>query len=352
MKAIPHFAPVLLALAALAREPASASPSSEEAAASSHPFLRELAVPVPQSGLYHLDLDPELQRQSGRGAEHRLMRRRGDELVEVPLLRVTEDLHEKLSERTEPQTLHFPKDALHFRSPPPSRDQDPPLRREVNLPILETSTAAKGVTRLLIDCGNLPLDQIELTPRNRNFRRAVSLQVSLDREGQSWRTLARAHLHHYEIGDWRDASLILYPPQFQAERARLLVENGDNAPIEWCQIVGRGPVERRQFLAEAGDQLLLYFGADPGETTDIATHGELDTAPVAAAHRRGIESRPLEWCETRDNPHYQGPKVSPLPTPLRTRCLLWGMIALAVGGLAWALYRAMLEIDRAEDHRS
>lgn len=208
------------------------------------------------------------------------------------------------------------------------------------LPLASQTNLPGGVTEILLDGGNLPLDHLFLKTPDRNFRRAVSVQVP--GTDASWRTIHQTHLHRFEVGDFRDESLSIPLPETRAERWRLLIENGANAPVTFSAINGRTTAYEILFLADPGDRPVLFLGG--GETT--LTNASLDTAAIRAAISREVPAGTVAPAEALPNPTYRAEAADPDgPGFLDSRPALWSIIALVVAVLIAVLYQAMRKIE-------
>ncbi len=244
-----------------------------------------------------------------------------------------------LSESGTVATRVFRIDELRFLTAPTKAKRDETGREGHTLAILESSTDEKGVSSYLLDAGNLPLDRLVLSTGDRNFRRAVSVKIPEGPENDPWRTAHRGHVHRYEVGNFRDESLVLTFSELRTERLRLLVENGSNAPLAIQGLTGQGPAYEIVFLAEAGDRPAFYLGAK------TEAPSSLDTAAIEAALRRDVKAETLALAALAANPGFATPAVPPAPGILESPVALWAAIALAVAVLIWVLYRALRKIE-------
>jgi hypothetical protein len=217
-------------------------------------------------------------------------------------------------------------------------------REIIPLPLASQTNQPGGATEILLDGGNLPIDHLFLKTTDRNFRRAVSVQVP--GTDDSWRTIHQTHLHRFEVGDFRDERLFISLPETRAERWRLLIENGANAPVTFSSITGQGPAYEILFLADPGDDPVVYLG---GNDTPL-TNALLDTAAIRAAIRREVPAETVEASEALPNPSYRAVASEPAgPGLLDSQPALWSIIALAVAVLIAVVYQAMRKIEEKPD---
>jgi len=205
------------------------------------------------------------------------------------------------------------------------------------LTVTGIATLPEGKTAIILGGGNLPIVQLFLKTPDRNFRRAVSAQVP--GPGDTWRTIHRTHLHRFEVGDFRDENLSLPLPETRAERWRLVIENESNAPVTFPEISAQVPIYAMHFLAEAGDQPVLFLGGIGSHLTNPPN----DTAALITVIDREVATDTLSPEATRPNPAYlAAPGRNGL---LDSQAALWGIIGIAVAALVAVLYRTMREIE-------
>lgn len=243
-----------------------------------------------------------------------------------------------VSETSRTETRAFRIDELRFHAAPASAETRDPGGERHALAVLSQETAAGGETRLLLDGGNLPLDRIAFATESRNFRRPVSIQVPAG--GDQWRTVHRGALHLYDVGGFRDESLSLPLPGFQSDRYRVVVENGKNPPVAFGGASGETRPRELVLLAEPGDAPVVFLGGDDATLTKPS----LDTAAIDAALARKVGAETLRLGGAAPNPAHRSP-APPGRSPLESRGVLWGAIAVAVAVLVAALYSALRKIE-------
>lgn len=242
-----------------------------------------------------------------------------------------------VSERARVESRDFRIDGLRLL---PVWKEPAPARRESAshpLTILRSEGIDGGATVVEFDGGNLPVDRLTFTTEDRNFRRPVSLQVP-GPEGE-WRTLHRAHLHRYEVGEFRDESLAFDLPEARSDRYRLLIENGSNPAVGITSVSAAGPRHEIFFLAEPGVSLSFLVGA---ESTDRPA---FDAAAIHAALAKKVPARTLTLGEIVPNPGYEKSAGPTVPGLLESKSALWLAIAAAVAVLIRVLYGSLRKVE-------
>lgn len=249
-----------------------------------------------------------------------------------------------VTESSTVETRMFRIDGLRFVLSPGQSEDTHPLdargREILPLPLTSRTNLPDGVTEILLDGGNLPIDHLFLKTDDRNFRRAISIQVP--GTDDSWRTIHQTHLHRFEVGDFHDESLSIPLSETRAERWRLLIENGANAPVTFSAIHAQTTAHELLFLADPGDRPVLFLG---GQEATL-TKPPLDTAALRAAISRGVPTETVVPAEALPNSDYRTEAAkSAGPGVLDSKPALWSIIALAVAILIAVLYQAMRKIE-------
>jgi hypothetical protein len=252
-----------------------------------------------------------------------------------------------VTESSAVETRAFRIDGLRFVLARGQSEEVHPLdargREILPLAITSRTSLPDGVTEILLDGGNLPIDYLFLKTADRNFRRAVSVQVP--GTDDTWRTIHQTHLHRFEVGDFRDENLSIPLTETRAARWRILIENGANAPVTFPAINGQITAHEILFLADPGDRPVLFGGA-----TSTLTNTRLDTAAIRAAISREVPAETVVRAEALPNPAYRAISSEPAEsTLLDSQPALWSIIALAVAVLIAVLYQAMRKIEEKPD---
>ncbi len=148
--------------------------------------------------------------------------------------------------------------------------------------------AKERTTLVTIPTGRLPLNRLTLEFAERNFSRAVSVELPAVRNGvAAWSGCGSAHLLNVELPGYAKRDLEINFGEVRAEKIRLVLHDGDNPPLTLKAVTGSGPTWRALFLAEPGRGYRLLYGAAELD----APRYDLDA--VLAPARRGL--KPVEW---------------------------------------------------------
>ncbi len=246
-----------------------------------------------------------------------------------------------VSETSRVETRAFRIDELRFYSAPVKAEKGEQGRESHAMFLLEKKNNSDGTTHLLLDGGSLPLDRFTFVTEDRNFRRAVSVQIPAS--GGSWHTIHRGTLHRYGVGDFRDESLDLVFPEIRSDRIRVVVENGKNPPVEIRSITGEGPSYEILFLADPGERAFVFLGGDASTLPDHP----LDVAAIQAALGGNVKPVSLALGAPAENPHFH-PAATPPLRRLDSPTILWTLIAIAVAVLLWVLFGTVRNIESGD----
>lgn len=214
----------------------------------------------------------------------------------------------------------------------------PPASTEVQ------TDAESGETIVTIDTRREPLTQFTLKTPSRNFSRSVRVEVPEVHEARTdWRTIATGTLDHLDFKALQRNDVTITFPESRSPQYRLVIVNGDNAPLDVDGIEARGSVKEVIFLAQPGQEFTLAYGGD----SEVPL--QLDTVAISEALQRGYEPQAARL----------GPLVKETLVPsepaldwrlwLNHPGILLGIITLLVAVLGWLLYQASRRLDAVED---
>lgn len=214
----------------------------------------------------------------------------------------------------------------------------PPVSTEVQ------TDSETGETIVEIDTRREPLTQFTLQTSSRNFSRAVRVEVpEVQGVHTHWRTIASGTLDHLDFKELQRNELAIGFPESRHPQYRLVIVNGDNAPLEIDGIEAHGSVKEVVFLAQPGQELTLAYGGD----SEVPLR--LDAVAISEVLQRGYEPQ-----AARLSPLVKESQV-PSGPPLDFRAwlnhpgILLGIITLLVVVLGWFLYQASRRLDAVED---
>ncbi|MEX2580273.1 MAG: DUF3999 family protein [Verrucomicrobiales bacterium] len=214
-------------------------------------------------------------------------------------------------------------------------------------------------TEILLDAARAPLRALTLVTPDRNFRRAVSIQVPAPGASDSWRTIHRGRIHRFRVGDFHDERTTLEFDGQRSDRYRVLVENEDSPPLSFEGVEAKGDIHQLQYLAEPsgaapspaesdpaealpeppGAEWEIYYGTESG----AVRKPRYDTAALLAARGRDVATVPLSLDAQRENESFS-PGAAGVPWTER-KWILWLVIALVVVTLAGVLVRTAGRIE-------
>ena len=181
---------------------------------------------------------------------------------------------------------------------------------------------------LRLPASPLVLDQISLETGVPYFDRGYKLIATV---GESERTVAQGRMSR-RVGDPRPVTIGF--PAVRADGLRLVIDNGDDAPLDFERISGRFPVPEAYFAAAPGEYSLLL-----GNPEDTVPRYELANVKdvVLAVRSADVRAAPLE-----PNPRYSATARMVTESGAQ-QTALWVILVIAVvflGGLTLKLARS------------
>jgi Protein of unknown function (DUF3999) len=204
----------------------------------------------------------------------------------------------------------------------------PNTRYALALGTPERNAAAKTTTVRIDGVDAVPLDRLRVDSDTPRFSRRVELESSTD--GNTWQTVAGGEIARSLPGH---DSLWLDFAETQAPRWRLVVHDGDDAPLRALRANAFGRPRRIDFDAAAGTQYLLLYGRPDAEAAHFDYGQTHDAAALARAGRAAVGA-----------PFQNAAYVSAQPVAPwseRNRWVLWAALALAVAGIGGVAIRTM-----------
>lgn len=199
----------------------------------------------------------------------------------------------------------------------------------------------RGQSAILVRTARQPLTAFRFVTGNRNFSRAVTVQIPRNGPGTTaWVDLAVGAIREISFRDVRRRELTIEFPETRAALYRVLVHNGDSPPLEFTGIEGIGRAYQALFLAYPEKQYRLVFG------DDRARPPVFDAAVLHILRQaKGREVLTLELEPLFENP--ESGKPLGLLALFENRWFLSGVIAIVVAALAWGIVSALRHVDAA-----
>lgn len=147
--------------------------------------------------------------------------------------------------------------------------------------------AASHQTIVLVGARRRPITSLGVQTPDRNFSRPARVEALRSRGGSSvWESLGAATISRIDFRDLQRESLDIALPEAREEQLRIVIENGDNAPLAISGVEATGPVYELVFLASpAAKYRLAYGNASLGppryDTATIAESLAADYRPAA-----------------------------------------------------------------------
>ena len=269
------------------------------------------------------------------------------------LRRVTETLGApsgpQVTESTTVKTRNFRVDKFTFFTPKKPRL---PERGVVKYPleiiskkqVVENEGERKKETEIILETGTIPINQLALTAAGSNFSRKVRIEIPRKDDPGKWREISQDTIHRYDLAGLKEEKLSLRLPETQVEQIRLIIENGDNRPIQVESAKGNGPLVELVFLTKPNDSWQVAYHAPAAKLQKP----NYDTAVLQRAEREGIARESIVMSDPRPNPDFDERAGIDLPPWFAKKWILHTLIAFVVGILIWVLYGAARKIEAVE----
>lgn len=200
---------------------------------------------------------------------------------------------------------------------------------------------AERVTNIDLSARREPITELTLETPSTNFNRTVRVQVPMKRGiNTEWRDIARGTFSRIKFDAYERQSLTISFPEQRSEEFRIVIDNGDNRPLDITGVKARGNVYRTVFIAEPNVSYRLAYGSETAETGDYDAAAVL--APLRAEGHQPVKAE-LGMEMENEVPDSAGNAFN----ELIANPLVWGAaIVVLVVLLGWALYSAVHRIDR------
>jgi len=188
-----------------------------------------------------------------------------------------------------------------------------------------------------------PLTRVTLRTESRNFNRPVRLEVLPENATSTrWRSVAAGVLSSLDFKSLAKHELSLSFPESRYVQYRLVIDNGDNPPLDIRGVTAEASVKEMIFLAAPKSEWGIIYGNPQAKMPGY------DVVAIRQALAEGFESEPASL----------GPQSPYVAATGRTitwhdlvnnRWLLLGVISVLVVVLGWGLYQAAGRVDRLVD---
>ena len=201
-------------------------------------------------------------------------------------------------------------------------------RYGLHLSIPARNATAKTSTYTLAGIGEVPIDHVRIDSSTRHFVRTVDVQTS--RDGAAWETVAGGSIKRVVPG--QDALSIDFA-QTQAPRWRLVIHDGDNAPLQDVRVEGFGATRRLYVDVAQNQHYRLIYG------NSRASEPEYDYAQThTAGALRAAKAASLGPVVL--NAAYVSPEPQK-PWSERNPWIIWVSLAVVVVGIGSLAIRTM-----------
>lgn len=159
--------------------------------------------------------------------------------------------------------------------------------------VTRTESEDDQVTLYELDLGTdgIPLSRVSFEAASDNFHRSVSLEGR--EEGGDWIWLAGTEVYSFDTAKFKASQLEIEFPENLFSHYRLVVEDEDNAPLDFASFAFHGIDRKLLFQWQPGSSYSLYYGnpvasAPSYELERIVPYLEIDGLPTAALGNQAV----------------------------------------------------------------
>lgn len=213
--------------------------------------------------------------------------------------------------------------------------KEPSSKVELSPTSIETDPVARQ-TRIEVDGRRLPLTRLTLLTRNRNFHRKARVQARGD---SGWTDVGRGDLLLYQLGDYHREEMTLdIRSDGRAGRLRIVVDDGDDPPLDVVGVDGLYYDHRLEFIAEPGRSYRLFYGSPT--LRDPYYDQEIVTAALGKHREREVAA----LGEPVRDPDYR-PEVPRVPRGVPAWVLILALVLMTLV-LGWAVVQAVRRAEK------
>jgi hypothetical protein len=136
--------------------------------------------------------------------------------------------------------------------------------REFKLsPSFEIAQAEKEkTTRLIVDLGQsgIPTSRLVLEAGGENFNRSLLVYASNDKNSTAWKQVGSGYLFRYDTPKFKGENSSVKISETTERYLKLVIDNQDNAPLNFAKITVLATYRDLVFQAQAGSYYRLFYG--------------------------------------------------------------------------------------------
>ncbi len=212
------------------------------------------------------------------------------------------------------------------------------IDREIPIPLKAwkaRENSREKTTVIEIETHNEPVTGFALQVADRNFTRRVRVEVPVGSgNGDAWRVIGGASISRIAFRSLMHEERRVTFAERRSPRFRLVIDNQDNPPLNITGAEAIGPVWQALYLAAAGLQARLYYGA-----ATPSQPARYDTAAIERVVNSGFDPVPFSLGEPVDNPDHRQPGRS-LTGLIGSRAFFLSAVVVMVAVMAAALIKA------------
>jgi hypothetical protein len=201
--------------------------------------------------------------------------------------------------------------------------------------------AAARQTVIHVEARREPLTGFSLETASRNFNRRATVQIPVVKGVRTeWHDIGAETISRIDFRDLRRDELRVRFPETRQDRYRIIIDDGDDAPLTISGVRGEGNVYRLLFLAAPSAKYRLFYGSESAKAPAY------DTEAVRESIGRGYQPVAARLSGQIAGPSVPETAGQTIRGLLNNWLVLGGVIVILVVVLGWGLYRAGRRIDQ------
>jgi hypothetical protein len=212
----------------------------------------------------------------------------------------------------------------------------PENEKHLPMKITDQETSAKDNSSIITMTGGfskLTIDKLQFTVEDVNFSRPAVILASSDMK--SWVRVGEGTLASFKLTNYTGTQLTLPLTPTSYRYLRVIIENGDSAPVKVLEVKGLYNPRYILFPVEAGGSYRVYVDNNAAQVPkyDLASFSD-----------RVVAADPPIWglAELQKNPEFKENKV--VPASEKHKWLLPGVLAVLVAGLGFFIVRTLPKV--------
>lgn len=216
-------------------------------------------------------------------------------------------------------------------------DNKPETEKFLPMKITGQQISAKDNSSILTMTGGFskfPIDKLHFTVQDVNFSRSAAVFGSSDMK--AWERVGDGTLASFKLANYAGSQLSLPITSTSYRYLRVIIQNGDSAPVKVSEVSGSYNPRYILFPGEAGGNYRVYVNNSSAQAPNY---------DLSSFSDRVLDTNPPVWglSTPQKNPEFK--ETAPvIPESEKHKWLLPGVLALLVAGLGFFIVRTLPKV--------